>query len=124
MVIIMTNTNVFAHALSLIGETEGSLGIDDYSERAPLLLAGIIGELSQVETELGGDMIVYEASVDMQSEFPLDNRLSLVAAHMLAARLVFDEMPELSAELSSYANKITENVLKDVTDISSIREVY
>ena len=121
---IMTNNNIYAYALSLIGETESSLGIDDYGARAPILLAGIIGGLSPFNSELGGEEQDFTAGVEMTDEFPLDNRLTSAAAHLLAAELILDENPELYATLLASANRMIADAMKKATVTSPIVEVY
>ena len=122
MVIIMTNNNIYTYALSLI--TESSLGISDYDARAPILLAGIIGGLSPFNRELGGEEQSFVSTVDMTDDFPLDNRLTSAAAHMLAAELILDENLELYTTLLANANRMIADEMKRATVTAPITEVY
>lgn len=122
----MTYQNIYDYALSLLGETADSAGMDDYLARAPLLLAGIVSRLSELSHMLAPDspIIAPAASVTLGDDFALDARLMHPAGLMLASELIFDEQPELSASLGERAKSELSRLSGSATTVGSIREVY
>ncbi len=120
----MTYRNIYNTALSLLGEVPGASGLEDYEARAKPLLAMISAELSECSRALGGGEAQVAVEVSLESSFPLAERLAFVAATRLAARLVFDETPELTKSLDSAAADLLERTMRSATSLESVREVY
>lgn len=122
----MTCYDIYLASLAYLGEAEDTPATSDYKKRAPFLLTGIFSELSPIHKALGGDEISAAelASVSLDSDFLLDGRLIVAASMRLACLLIFDESPELSAELEKRAAKEKQRVADGVTYTHSIGEVY
>lgn len=116
----MTNNDIYVHAVALLGEDENSSGITDYRRRAPKLLSAIVSRLSAVSAAIGTD--VGDIDCELDSAFPLDERLADACAYFLASLLILDESLELSKRLDELGERQVKQVCK--ADIGSVREVY
>lgn len=122
----MTCYDIYLAALTYLGEAEDTPATSDYKKRAPFLLAGVLSELYPIHKALGGEEIEVEklASLSLDCEFMLNEHLLVAASMRLACLLIFDERPELSAELEKRTNAEKARVSGRATSLESIGEVY
>lgn len=103
----MTNEQVFQAALHLAGELSSSDSTvnADYREHSGYLLAMVCRQCEAVENayrkanQKGAVALPDQLSYQLSATFPLSAPLSTAAAFGLAALLVADENPDLSASL-------------------------
>ncbi len=122
----MTCRTIYTIALTLIGEVETAGLHEDYAERTPSLLYIIFSRYAKLSEMLSGDAVknqdLHITSLD--AGYPLDERLIPVCAETLAAMLIIDELPEITKMLNSKADSDVKAITNDLTEISSIQEVY
>ncbi|MBR7184812.1 MAG: hypothetical protein IKD37_04310 [Clostridia bacterium] len=113
----MTNQSAFDAALRLIGELPGSPGLEDYLDRAPSLLCAACRALAAADRHCRSAMGLEEQVLPDGSEFALEDPFPLcdallpaTAAH-LAASLLFDENPTLSAQCQARFRETVQDLL-------------
>ena len=101
----MFNRDIYVSALSLLGLGVGGENASDLEERAPYLIASFCCSAKEIDAtlrkaeELGAQPSFNSVFLELDSEFPLCDRLSSCAALYVAAMLIIDEDPELSDSL-------------------------
>ena len=101
----VSNREIYNNALVHIGEAASSIGVSDYEERAPYLIAAFCSTVKSIDKQirksegLGSQGDFSPVSLPLDSDFPLCDRLSAPAALYVASILVIDEDPELSDSL-------------------------
>jgi hypothetical protein len=97
-----TNREIYENALRLLGETGGGDYCEDYEERAPYVIASFCTQATDVDKrirlienmeEVGDFNKLY---LDLDSDFPLCDKLLSCASLYLAAMLLSDNDYELA----------------------------
>ncbi len=126
----MTNRDVYEAALALLAEEREEL-CGDYETRAPYLLAAFINESREVNTFYrmmnGGDDANLDvgAAVDLDADFPLEDRFCPVGAYYLAALLIEPEDEVLSDRLFAHYADALACVSRGIpVEKETIRDAY
>lgn len=100
-----TNRSIYENALALLGQTRGDEYCGDYEERAPYVIASFCSQVENVDKRIRLIENLPEASgfnrlyLDLESNFPLCDKLLGCASLYLAAFLVSDDDHDLSDSL-------------------------
>ena len=118
----MTYSDIYSQALTFTGETADSTAVSDFNSRADYLLPAVVARLSNASLALGTSPSLPSGKIVRSATFPLDPRLSVAAAALLASLFVASEQPELSERLAEFAADSV--ACAAPADSAPTREVY
>lgn len=127
----MTNREIYEAALSHLAQVRED-ACEDYEERAPYLLAAFVNECRGMDafySAAHGRTARQDRTVillDLDENFPLDDRFCHAAAFYVAALLVEVEDEELSDRLfARYADAVSRIANEETpAGIGQVRDVY
>ncbi len=102
---MIKNKDIYNAALGMIGTEVSAENLEDYAERAPYLLASLCCMAKTLDQKIRRrDGLLKQSSfspvfLDLESAFPLCERLSTTASFYVAAMLVIEENASLSDSL-------------------------
>ena len=125
----MKQQDIFDLAAAYLSEDPAALDTADLRRRAPGILAAVVMELEILDRELSKDphkcYPPYGVLCDLTAEFPLHERLSAAAALRVAAHLILDENPTLSARLEEMYRAARADVIRSLpAHIAPIADKY
>ena len=104
---MMTYRQIYENALRLVCETDSTMNVSDYEERAAYILATFLGQCAPIDRQyraahqMGAQAVVPVACVDFDHTFDLADVFITPAEQYLAAMLVLDENEEMSERFFS-----------------------
>ena len=123
----MTNLELLNAATALVCEGVSDVP-NDYSERAPYILAAFCTAASRAEKKhrlaygLAQSTLTAKASLTMSATFPLLDIFAAPATYYLAAMLVIDENSDLAGKLMERCDDELDSIVADATAMLAAAE--
>ena len=124
---MLINRDIYEHALALLSLGHSSSENEDLAEQAPYHLAAFCIENEDLDHWLSGSLSQRSslASLPLEEDFPLCDRLAPAAALYLAAMLILYEDTDRSDRLYDRYTEELSNIRCGIpATLESIKEIY